>query len=142
MTAIRETFEETGLLVGQRSETPPKSRSRSWGLFLAHGVVPSLEILDFVARAITPPDSPRRYDARFFLADARHVQFDAHDELAGSGELLELQWVPLAEAKTLDLPEVTHLVVDEVAKRLAAPGQRLPVPFFRYRRDRAIVDHL
>jgi 8-oxo-dGTP pyrophosphatase MutT (NUDIX family) len=143
MAAIRETFEETGLLVGRETPSPAKTRSRSWAAFLANGVTPSLEILDFVARAITPPCEPRRFDARFFMADAAHIHGDEHDQLEGSGELLELHWVPLADAKRLDLPCITSLVVDETAKRLAAGSgaAAMPVPFIRFRRGKTHIGH-
>jgi 8-oxo-dGTP pyrophosphatase MutT (NUDIX family) len=96
-----------------------------------------------VARAITPPGNPRRFDTRFFLADATHVVGDAHDALAGSGELLELSWVPLARARDLDVPDVTAMVIAEVARRLAAPDpERMPVPFVRYTRAGFVHEQL
>jgi 8-oxo-dGTP pyrophosphatase MutT (NUDIX family) len=143
MAAIRETFEETGLLVGERAASRPRTRSPSWRAFLAHGVVPSLEVLDFVARAITPPGEARRFDARFFMADAVHVHGDAHDELEGSGELLDLRWIPFSEAQHLDLPHITGLVIGELSKRLAAADPSgIPVPFVRFRGGRNVVERL
>jgi 8-oxo-dGTP pyrophosphatase MutT (NUDIX family) len=143
MAAVRETFEETGLLVGEPTARPPRTRSRSWRPFLERGIVPSLETLDFVARAITPPGGPRRFDARFFMADASCVHGDAHDELAGSGELLDLHWVPLAEALALDLPEITHMVIGELEKRLGAPDPAAhPVPFVRFAGNAMRIDQL
>ncbi|HXL98843.1 MAG TPA: hypothetical protein VN932_02860, partial [Rhizomicrobium sp.] len=70
LAAIRETFEETGVLVGERAGTIPRTRSPAWRKFFAHGIVPRLDTLDFIARAITPPNRTRRFDARFFMADA------------------------------------------------------------------------
>jgi 8-oxo-dGTP pyrophosphatase MutT (NUDIX family) len=143
MAAIRETFEETGLLVGEPTPSPPRSRSPSWRRLLAHGIVPSLEVLDFVARAITPPGAPRRFDARFFMADAAHVHGDAHDELEGSGELLDLRWIPLEEAQHLDLPAITELVVDEISRRIAEPDpSAVPVPFVHFRGGRNVRELL
>jgi 8-oxo-dGTP pyrophosphatase MutT (NUDIX family) len=143
MAAIRETFEETGLLVGEQADRVPRSRSSAWRAFLEHGIVPSLGVLALVARAITPPGGPRRYDARFFMTDASNVHGDAHDELVGSGELLELHWVPLDRARDLDLPEITHMVIGEIRKRLAAPDPAvLPVPFARWSRRGTVLDHL
>ena len=71
LAAIRETFEETGLAIGVADygapEDPPPG---AWTRFAATGVYPTLDAIDFLARAITPPGRPRRFDARFLIADA------------------------------------------------------------------------
>jgi 8-oxo-dGTP pyrophosphatase MutT (NUDIX family) len=142
---VRETFEEAGLRVGRPVGRAPRTRSASWHGFLAAGVVPCLDGLEFVARAITPPDSPRRYDARFFLADAAEIAGDPDALRAGDGELGELGWIPVDDARSLELPAVTRLVLDEVAKRLAArPAERaaLPAPFWRFRGERPVLELL
>jgi 8-oxo-dGTP pyrophosphatase MutT (NUDIX family) len=143
LAAIRETFEEAGLLVGRPAERVPRTRARAWASFLAHGVVPALDALEYVARAITPPGNQRRFDTRFFWVDAAHVHEAGGAALTGSGELLDLRWVPLSETAALDLPEATQMVVAEVGKRLAARDPRaLPVPFARYTRGGVRVDSL
>ena len=74
LAAIRETFEETGLALGVYSEgAPDDPPPGAWTRFAATGVVPALDGIDFLARAITPPGRPRRFDARFLIADARFV---------------------------------------------------------------------
>ncbi|MGB1088161.1 MAG: NUDIX hydrolase, partial [Alphaproteobacteria bacterium] len=95
MAALRETFEETGLVLGTADATMPPTRSKTWRPYRDTGIAPRLDTLEFVARAITPPYRNRRFDARFFMADADLIAADKHDEFAGSGELLELHWVPL-----------------------------------------------
>lgn len=145
LAAVRETFEETGLLVGERVARPARSRSPIWSRYLAAGVAPTLADFDFIARAITPPGSPRRFDARFFMASADLIQGDLHEDLAGDGELLDLHWVRVDAAQALDLPEVTHMVIDEVAKRLALPPAERPrmrTPFYQFRGNRFSVDLL
>ena len=141
LAAVRETFEEAGLLIGRPAAPPLRTRNPAWAPFLAHGVVPALDALEFVARAITPPGSPRRFDTRFFWVDAVHAHDVAGAALTGSGELLGLRWVPLVETHALDLPEATQLAVGEVAKRLTARDPRaLPVPFARYTRSGVRLD--
>jgi 8-oxo-dGTP pyrophosphatase MutT (NUDIX family) len=61
LSAVRETYEEAGLLIG-RSQ-PFASRSPHWQGFVAHGIAPSLAGLRYVARAITPPGRVRRAPA-------------------------------------------------------------------------------
>ncbi len=123
--AIRETFEETGLLLAQAG--PPLRRAGPWGPFLAQGR-PDLAALDFVARAITPPARTRRFDARFFMADARALL--SLDPGAGSGELDELAWFDWEAAAALDLPQITRAILAEAALRLTDPAR--PIPFHRF----------
>ncbi len=71
LAAVRETFEETGILIGERGAAP-RTRSPAWMKFFAHGIAPRLDTLTFIARAITPPNRTRRFDARFFMARCEH----------------------------------------------------------------------
>lgn len=141
LAAIRETFEETGLLVGDIGTPTRSTRSGPWMRFMSNGVVPRLDILDYVARAITPPYRDRRFDARFFMCDAAYIQGDVHDTTGASGELLQIHWVPLDEAKKLDLPSITHVVIEEVDRRLHEPGgSERPVPFYLTRHSKRVVE--
>ena len=121
LAAIRETFEETGLLVGRKTAPGARGRLRtrspSWSPFLARGVVPALDRVEFVARAITPPNRSRRFDARFFLTDADQIQGDLHDTSDGTGELLDLRWFSFDEALELDLSFATRIVLEHVKQR-------------------------
>ena len=77
LAAIRETFEETGLLIGLRGldafTDHGATTSSMWAAFATAGVNPDLTNIHFVARAITPPGRSRRFDTRFFTADASSV---------------------------------------------------------------------
>jgi len=135
LTAVRETFEETGLLLAEPA--PVASVAGSWREFRAVGALPDLAALSYVARAITPPGRTRRFDARFFMADARAL---LHPEpTAGSGELDEIAWLPLADTRSLDLPAITRFVLGEVGERLAHPDR--PLPYVRMVRGRHVIEH-
>jgi 8-oxo-dGTP pyrophosphatase MutT (NUDIX family) len=144
LAAIRETFEETGLVIGTREfGAPEKAPPGAWTDYAETGTMPDLQELHFIARAITPPSQPKRYDTRFFAADARHIAIRldgfAHDE----AELVELTWVGLEEAEKLDLPEITLRVLAELRARLAAGMSRfLPTPFFHLHRGQWRRDEL
>ncbi|WP_108482653.1 NUDIX hydrolase [Oceaniglobus ichthyenteri] len=128
--AIRELWEETGLILGQPHRwpgTPPPT----WQGFAATGHLPAPAGLRFVFRAITPPGATRRFDARFFLTDANHVAGDLDDFSNASDELSHLRWVPLSEARALDLPFITEVVLAEVAARLPDLSAPPTVPFFQ-----------
>jgi 8-oxo-dGTP pyrophosphatase MutT (NUDIX family) len=136
LAAIRETFEEAGLLLAR-----PAGAARApaaWRSFTERGVLPDLAPLAFVARAITPPYRHKRFDARFFMADAEHLL--SLDRLADTGELEEIAWFSMEDAETLDLPSITRFVVREVGQRLDSPERR--APFVRMIRGARIVDWL
>ena len=131
LTALRETFEEAGLLFGTKGTgVPPSSAGDGWANFFATGFAPSLAPLAFIARAVTPPGRSRRFDARFFLASATDVALDTGTT---DCEFEELIWLPMAEAAVHGLHSMTRIVVEEAAAFLAlgaAAQQVAPVPFF------------
>lgn len=85
--------------------------------------------LRFIFRAITPPGSPRRFDARFFLAEADQIDGPLDDFSAAEDELTHLHWVPLDQSRHLDLPFITEIVLAELRGLLAGHDQP-GVPFF------------
>ncbi|MGL4727388.1 MAG: NUDIX hydrolase [Bosea sp. (in: a-proteobacteria)] len=132
LAAIRETFEETGLLFGQAGHgTPSAPAGSTWESFAAHGIFPDLEAVTLVARAITPPGRPKRFDTRFFVTDAAQVAAKVEDVISADSELVELVSVTFSEALTLDLPTITKRVLADLEERLAKGfGLHLPVPFY------------
>ncbi len=128
--AIRELWEETGLILGQPGDWQGEVPA-DWAGFAAHGHVPVAHPLQFVFRAITPPGRPRRFDARFFLVDADEIAGDLDDFSEACDELSHLQWVPLSDARHFDLPFITEVVLAEVAARAHDPTPPKSVPFFR-----------
>lgn len=129
--AIRELWEETGLMLGH-SHTKPASVPEDWSTFYRAGYVPAVDRLHFFFRAVTPPGRPRRFDARFFIASAEDLAGDADDFSQASGELSALQWVALNEARNLPLPFITELVLAEVATMLDDIHAPRDVPFFNH----------
>lgn len=144
LAAIRETFEETGLLVGSREHGAPDGVPEGpWAAFRDHGVFPDLEALHLVARAITPPRRPKRFDTRFFAVDRRAIAHEVDGMVGPSSELVELAWVNLKEARALDLPRITQVVLGELEGRLAEGfSQELPVPFYYNRHGRPLRELL
>lgn len=128
--AIRELWEETGLRLGLPG-TWADPVPGDWQGFAEAGLLPDAGALRFVFRAITPPGRPRRFDARFFVADAAEVAGDPDDFSHATDELSHLHWVPISEARRLDLPFITEVVLAEVAAH-CLPGSAADdsVPFF------------
>jgi 8-oxo-dGTP pyrophosphatase MutT (NUDIX family) len=139
--AIRETFEETGLIVGapHHGRFPTGKVTADWEAFFATGLAPRLDCLDYVARAVTPPNNVRRFNARFFIVDRRNT----YGELGGSGELVDLQWIPIAEALAMpNTPAPTSIALEETRRLLTESdpwnlhgGHPVPVYLARHGRD-------
>lgn len=131
LATIRETCEETGLLLGQQRDTPPSVPNEEWQPFATARIHPDLSQFHFVARAITPPKRPKRFDTRFFTADAEAVAHRIDGIVSPDSELVELVWIPLPQAKTLDIPTITSVVLEELDARIAdGLHHDLPVPYY------------
>jgi 8-oxo-dGTP pyrophosphatase MutT (NUDIX family) len=143
LTAIRETFEETGLLIGVPSADYLPAPPGPWRAFASHGYYPDLSVLRLVARAITPPRYVLRFDARFFTADASAIVHRVDGRVHGEAELIDLKWLPIGEALRLDLPDITYIVLQEIRARVSAGFEyEYPVPFFRMRHGRFVRELL
>ena len=136
LSAIRETYEEAGLLVGIQGKPRLPVGSEAWRGFFEQGCLPKLSQLRFFARAITPPGRPRRYDSRFFYADVSAI---AHRTEVRDGELSSLDWFTFDEMRALDLPAITRVVLEDLIDRLtldqtgAAASAAAAVPFYRHK---------
>lgn len=130
LAAIRETFEEVGIVIGEKGMAPSGRRiPENWAAFLKMGVLPSLSRLRLVARAITPPGRIRRYDARFFAVFADAV---AAEVTVAEDELISPAWLTFDEARASPLPAITRRILDDLERRLADDPEldpEAPVPF-------------
>ena len=118
VAALRETFEETGLVFGERRE----------------GVlVPDLATVEYLGRAITPNGNPIRYHARFLRARVE----DASGRLRSNGELLDLDWYSIDDALRLNVIDVTEAMLQQLRERVS--GERPADLFVHYRGLRQIL---
>jgi 8-oxo-dGTP pyrophosphatase MutT (NUDIX family) len=121
--ALRETQEETGVVIGpgfRRPDSGPEHR-------------PDFSSFTFLARAITPPRVNRRFDTRFFVVPAE--QISARGPIT-DGEFTAVEWFSLDEARQQDLPGITRMVLDDLEERLVAgtlsdPDAAVPFYFMR-----------
>lgn len=129
MAAVRETFEEAGLLLARPAPWPVPAPG-PFAAFAALGLAPDLSGLRYLARAITPPARHRRFDARFLLAEA-----DGLVDLrpTDSRELADVAWLTLDEARRLDLPTVTRAVIELLGAHFGGHAPADP-PFWRWSR--------
>jgi 8-oxo-dGTP pyrophosphatase MutT (NUDIX family) len=149
LAAVRETYEETGLMLGVRGiphaqgSEDNKAPPGAWQAFAKAGVLPDLGAMHFIARAITPPKRPLRFDSRFFAADISAVAHRADGFVGPDAELVELVWLPITEARSLDMPGITAVVLEELQDRIAAGmSHGHPVPLYRMRHKRFVREIL
>lgn len=133
LAAVRETFEETGVVIGSPITAPPEPPPAGWQPFFSEGYQPTLAGLSLFARAITPPGRPRRYDTRFFCAsiDVVAAQTGKFDD-----ELSDITWYSISETEDLDLPPITRVIIEDLGDRLKAGPlgpMAAPVPFYHQR---------
>ena len=133
LAAVRETYEEAGLVIGAPRSGQKAPGEASWQRFFDLGFVPKLAPLRFFARAITPPGRPRRFDTRFFCVDAQAI---VHRGPPPEDELSDLVWMALEEARGLDLPPITRVILEDLGDRLKLgplTGGDAPVPYYFHR---------
>ena len=119
--AVRETWEEAGLLIGQPGTIENPTMSPVHAAYADAGLSPCIDKLDYIARAITPTKSPMRFNTRFFLASGEH----AHGELHVSSELEDIGWRTVTETfNDLTIMSVTAFALKEAMTFL----QELPTP--------------
>lgn len=133
--ALRETFEETGILVGRPGSAPAEAKAvyPIEATYAAHGIVADLALLTYIGRAITPTSSPMRFDTLFFLADASHVA----GRHADSVELDDVGWHAADPPADRAMSGVTRFML---ARALAVwRGDAGPAPLYRHIGDRAHI---
>jgi 8-oxo-dGTP pyrophosphatase MutT (NUDIX family) len=125
--ALRETFEETGILVGVPApNAAATARFPIEAAYAAQGRAADLGLLTFIGRAITPTASPMRFDTSFFLADGTHA-VGVH---ADGAELDDVAWHSADPDADRAMSGVTRFML---ARALAVwRGDQAPAPLYRH----------
>jgi len=134
IAAIREACEETGLCLGRKADGAVPKLEGAWKPFADAGLLPDPSGLFLIARAITPPGRIKRFDTRFFTADASAITHRVEGVIHPDAELVELVWVEIGSRPLADLHAMTKNVLGELERRLAAGTLRhdAQVPFFHF----------
>ncbi len=134
LAAIRETFEETGIMVGQATGTATQPLEGEWASFAEHSITPAPSVLKYCARAITPQNRVRRYDTRFFCVKAEHIAKEAGFI---PGELQEIKWLTIEQALETKLATITRTITTDIQKGINEAtlfNDDFEIPFY-YSRD-------
>ena len=125
--ALRETWEEVGVLVGRRDRAAVSSTAGLTPIETAYaerGITAAIDALTYVGRAITPTPVFRRFNTRFFLADGS----DVVGEPASSDELEGVGWHPIARHPLVPFRDVTQFMLGRaMALRAGAAPAEAPL---------------
>ncbi|MEE9347765.1 MAG: NUDIX hydrolase [Robiginitomaculum sp.] len=134
MAAIRETYEETGFILGEERKNPVHygGEHPSWQGFYRSGLSPDLSQIHVIGRAVTPPYRPKRFDTWFFMR--RLTASEAERPIADSDELLDTKWVKISDISALKMHVITITMIDVLQDYLAAQSQGAQIPYSRFER--------
>ena len=106
--ALRETWEEVGVLVGRPGPAPPMSGLTGVeAAYAEHGILAAIGALSYVGRAITPTPVFRRFNTRFFVADGA----DVFGEPVSTEELEDVGWHPIGRRPLAPFRDVTQFML-------------------------------
>lgn len=109
LASIRETWEETRLLLGKTvKESERNLNHASYDAFREANMRPDISGVEVFGRAITPPHRHKRFDAWFFH---KHLETPSLPEIGDSAELLNVGWFTFAEIKELELQRATKMML-------------------------------
>ncbi len=142
--AIRELFEEAGILLARRRRRFAREGDCAKVRTLLEGGVPfeqalgqldlepAFDRLVMFARRVTPAQMRRRFDARFFLARLPAGQSVRPQE----GEVTDWLWI--SPERALESPEITLVYATRTVLESVATGEDASTVFARARRMRDI----
>lgn len=146
--AIRETFEEAGILLAGSAnsyfsinDSASHIRFNSYRKMVFNGELDMMEMIrkenlapayrniHYLTRWITPPYSPIRYDTRFFIAAAPDAQKTSHD----GDELITAEWLN---------PEKALLMYKKGDMKLVTPTVSTLEYLSKFKTAGEVIDHL
>src|SRR5439155_460623 len=113
--ALRETWEEVGVLVGRRAAADDPATPAAPGLtaieaaYAERGITAAFDVLTYVGRAITPTPVFRRFNTRFFLGDGSAVFGDP----VSTDELEDVGWHPVGRRPLAPFRDVTQFMLTQ-----------------------------
>lgn len=136
VTAVRETFEETGLLLGASGEIG-RASDPSWQTFKDRQLAPALAPLRYIGRAVTPAYRPRRFHARFFAVSMSHLE----GSLTQTDELIELDWFRARRTGDLPMADVTRYMLEQLLDMLESGDTWIGSSIFTHKDGKRFVQH-
>lgn len=137
LASVRETYEETSLLLGQEGASTRNINHPSWDAFREAGLKPDISDIEVFGRAITPPHRHKRFDAWFFV---RHLNSPALPDITDSAELLNVGWFTFEEIAKLELQRATQMMLKVLEQYLAYDSPPNHIFFSHASRGKFLTD--
>ena len=129
LAAVRETFEETGLLLGSRQTKRQRRRTARGRISRRRNPARPLRHA-FRRPRRHPAAAKRRYDTRFFTADVSTIAHRIDGKVGADSELVELEWLPLSHHQAaVELIAITEIVLRELAGNHKGFSHELPMSY-------------
>lgn len=130
LAAIRETWEETGLMLGRDTPLTRNPRHASWQAYFDAGMSPDLDGVEVIGRATTPPRRHKRFDTWFFALEAKGIDMNA---ACDSRELQNVAWFTYDQIAELPLHTATTTMLKVMQRFLSQ--DRPPAQVFYMRKS-------
>lgn len=137
LAVVRETYEETSLMLGREAEGARNLNHKSYDAFRAAGRLPDISAIEVMGRAITPPRRHKRFDTWFFAKDMNGTHnLDTSD----SHELLNVGWFTYEQIEDLKTHVATETMLRVMKRFLSKDNPPASVFFMRRKGGEFITD--
>ena len=126
LASVRETYEETSLMLGRKDPGARNLNHKSYDAFRGAGLTPDISGIEVIGRAITPPRRHKRFDTWFFAKDMNGKENLATSD---SHELLNVDWFTYDQIEELKTHPATDTML-KVMRRFLAQDNPPPQVFF------------
>jgi len=137
LAAVRETYEETSLMLGRKAPQARNLNHESYDAFREAGLTPDINGIEVIGRAITPPRRHKRFDTWFFAKD---MNGQGNLETSDSRELLNVDWFTFDQIESLKTHVATETMLKVMKRFLAQKNPPSKVFFMRRKGSRFITD--
>ena len=108
LASLRETWEETGLMLGKEAKTTRNLTHPSYDAFREARLTPDLSGIEVFGRAVTPPQRHKRFDAWFFI---KHLGDITPPAISDSHELQNVGWFTFEQIEKLEKQRATTMML-------------------------------
>lgn len=136
LASLRETYEETSLMIGRKEDHKTTSKS-TWNEFYKAGLTPSLDGIEVFGRAITPPHRHKRFDAWFFI---KNIETQSPPDISDTAELEDVAWFTFEQIWELNLQRATKMMLNALVEYLNFQSLPSNIFFSRAERGKFITD--